>query len=79
MLLGAWPIGGVKRNNVNACDNKTARCRFVILCAGYALFLVIGASIFSVIEAPQLDRHYRELIATKKKFLEQNSCVASKY
>lgn len=78
MLLGAWPIGGVKHSNTNGSVDRSARCRFVILCGGYALFLIIGAAIFSVIEAPQLDRHYRELIESKKKFLERNACVNGK-
>lgn len=75
MLLGAWPLGGVKHANVTRPGDPSNRCRFIVLCGAYAFFLIIGASIFSVIEAPQLDRHHRELLANKEKFLARHTCI----
>ncbi|XP_031636662.1 potassium channel subfamily K member 1-like isoform X2 [Contarinia nasturtii] len=75
MLLGAWPIGGVKHSSIQNPHEKSGKCRFIILCSSYALFLVIGAAIISVIEAPQLDKYQRELIETKDKFAQRNPCI----
>lgn len=79
MLLGAWPIGGVKHSGLQNVTEKRGRCRFIILCGCYALFLIIGAAIFSVIEAPQLDKYQRELAESKGKFAQHHSCISSKY
>lgn len=78
MLLGAWPIGGIKHNNIQNANDKNGKCRFIILCFGYILFLIVGAAIFSVIEAPQLDKQQRDLYDAKEKFLERNPCIQSK-
>lgn len=78
MLLGAWPIGGHKHSNLQHPTDKNGKCRFLILCCSYALFLIVGAAIFSVIEAPQVDRYQREFDETKKRFLNQNPCVQGK-
>lgn len=80
MLLGAWPIGGNKRPGLssNATD-RHGKCRFLLLCGGYGLFLIVGAAIFSVIEAPLLDRYERDLMDTKDKFLQSNPCINSKW
>lgn len=79
MLLGAWPIGGNKHNNSINPSEKNGNWRFLLLCGSYALFLIVGAAIFSVIEAPQLDRYQRNITDTRNKFLESNPCIQSKY
>lgn len=79
MLLGAWPIGGNKSSSLQHPNDKSGKCRFLILCSSYAMFLILGAAIFSVIEAPQVDRYQREFDETRKRFLEQNPCVKSKW
>lgn len=79
MLLGAWPIGGVKHSSLTNSNDKNGKCRFAILCGCYALFLIIGAAIFSVIEAPQLDKYQRELIEVKDKFAQRNPCLSRKF
>lgn len=79
MLLGAWPIGGVKHSNHPNPNDKNGKCRFAVLCGCYALFLIVGAAIFSVIEAPQLDKYQRELIAVKDKFAQRNPCLNRKF
>lgn len=61
MLLGAWPIGGIKHSSLPNSNEKGGKCRFIILLGCYALFLIIGAAIFSVIEAPQLEKYNRDL------------------
>lgn len=78
MLLGAWPIGGVKHSSLHNVSEKRGKCRFIILCGCYALFLIIGAAIFSVIEAPLLDKYQRELAESKGKFVQRHSCINSK-
>lgn len=78
MLLGAWPIGGVKHGNHQHAGEKRGKCRFIVLCGCYALFLIIGAAIFSVIEAPQLDKYQRELADTKEKFALRHRCIHCK-
>lgn len=79
MLLGAWPIGGVKHRSLQNSNEKNGKCRFIILCGSYILFLIIGAALFSVIEAPQLDSYQRELNETKDKFAQQNLCINRKF
>ena len=78
MLLGAWPIGGVKHSSQPNLNEKSGKCRFISLCASYALFLIIGAAIFSAIEGPRLDKYERELIDAKDKFAQRNPCVNRK-
>lgn len=79
MLLGAWPIGGIKHSSLQNSNEKNGKCRFIILCGSYTLFLIIGAAIFSVIEAPLLDKQQRELIDAKDKFLQRNPCLKGKF
>lgn len=76
MLL--WPIGGIKHTNIQNSGHENGKCRFIILCGGYILFLIFGAAIISVIEAPTMDKEQHELWAMKEKFLEQNTCIQSK-
>lgn len=78
MLLGAWPIGGAKHGSLQNTGEKRGKCRFVILCGFYGLFLIVGAAIFSVIEAPLLDKYQRELNDAKEKFAQRNPCIKSK-
>lgn len=78
MLLGAWPIGGNKRPGHTNATDRNGKCRFLLLCGSYGLFLIVGAAIFSVIEAPLLDRYQRDLVDTKDKFLQSNPCIKGK-
>lgn len=78
MLLGAWPIGGVKHNSLSNSSETSGKCRFIILCGCYGLFLIIGAAIFSAIEAPQLDKLETEFFHAKEKFIQRNPCLNSK-
>lgn len=77
MIIGAWPIGGNKRAGITSASNQNGKCRFILLCSGYILFLIVGAAIISVIEAPQLDREETALRDTKEKFLNENPCIKS--
>lgn len=79
MLLGAWPIGGIKHSSLPNSNEKGGKCRFIILLGCYALFLIIGAAIFSVIEAPQLEKYNRDLIDAKDKFAQRNPCLNRKF
>lgn len=79
MLLGAWPIGGNKRPPQSHAADRNGKCRFLLLCGSYGLFLIVGAAIFSVIEAPLLDRYQRDLVDAKDKFLQLNPCIKSKF
>ncbi|XP_055304767.1 potassium channel subfamily K member 1-like isoform X2 [Sitodiplosis mosellana] len=75
MLLGAWPIGGVKHSSQPNPNDKSGKCRFISLCGSYALFLIIGAAIFSAIEGPRVDKYERELIEAIDKFSQSYPCI----
>uniref|UniRef100_G3MN96 Potassium channel domain-containing protein n=1 Tax=Amblyomma maculatum TaxID=34609 RepID=G3MN96_AMBMU len=49
--------------------------RLLVLIAFYFLFIVIGASIFSAIEAPHENSVIRKLRAKRAAFLEEHPCV----
>lgn len=49
--------------------------RLLVLIAFYFLFIVIGASIFSAIEAPHENSVIRKLRAKRAQFLEEHPCV----
>ncbi|XP_075556421.1 uncharacterized protein LOC142588494 [Dermacentor variabilis] len=49
--------------------------RLLVLIAFYFLFIVIGASIFSTIEAPHENSVIRKLRAKRAAFLEEHPCV----
>ncbi|XP_055390262.1 potassium channel subfamily K member 1-like [Condylostylus longicornis] len=71
MLLGAWPLGA-KGSNSNQKHNKF---RFLLLIGGYAVFLILGASIFSSIEAPKIADIDRRIDAFRDEFLDKNRCL----
>ncbi|KAH6926239.1 hypothetical protein HPB50_015914 [Hyalomma asiaticum] len=52
--------------------------RLLVLIAFYFLFIVIGASIFSTIEAPHENSVIRKLRAKRAAFLEEHPCVKAK-
>ncbi|KAM9831809.1 potassium channel subfamily K member 1-like [Neosynchiropus ocellatus] len=49
---------------------------FALLLAGYILYLVFGAGIFSAIELPYEQQLRRELKAAREEFLSNNTCVS---
>ncbi|XP_028331299.1 potassium channel subfamily K member 1-like [Gouania willdenowi] len=49
---------------------------FWLLVAGYVLYLVIGAGIFSAIELPYESQLLREVRAARRDFLSNNTCVS---
>lgn len=77
MLLGAWPIGGGSKPMSTSTD-KNGKCRFVLLCGSYALFLVIGAAIFAAIEAPEVEKTQQAVLRNRTKFLESHTCISGK-
>lgn len=77
MLLGAWPLGG--RNTSNSPPAKSGKVRFLFLCGGYMLFLVIGAAIFSAIEAPKMEQVSKKITTVRTKFLKDNPCLNGKF
>lgn len=72
MLLGAWPLGG--KNSLP--PPKNSKWRFLILCGGYTVFLIIGASVFSAIEAPQIADITKKIDTLRNKFLDRNFCLS---
>lgn len=72
MLLGAWPLGG---KSSSTATNKKGTLRIVFLIFGYILFLVLGAAIFSAIEAPKIEDLSRKLNNLRFKFQQRNACV----
>lgn len=49
---------------------------FGLLSAGYALYLLLGAAIFSAIELPHEEQLRRELLAAREDFLSNFTCVS---
>lgn len=49
---------------------------FALLVAGYSVYLLLGASIFSAIELPHEQNLRRELVAARDDFLSNNTCVS---
>lgn len=49
---------------------------FALLVAGYVLYLLLGAGIFSAIELPYERELRRELEAARRDFLSDNTCVS---
>lgn len=72
MILGAWPVGG---KNGTMPNNKNGKCRFLLLCGGYTVFLILGAAMFSAIEAPKIDDITKRIDKFRNQFLEKNSCL----
>lgn len=80
MLLGAWPLGGKSNHgSTTATSTKSGKFRFTLLCGGYILFLVVGAAIFSAIEAPRLDEFSKKLNLARSNFLKKYPCVDGEY
>lgn len=73
MLFGAWPLGS------KGSPSKSGTLRFIALLGCYILFLVIGAAIFSAIEAPKADELSKTVNSSRIKFLQRNPCVNGKY
>ncbi|XP_058978921.1 potassium channel subfamily K member 1 isoform X2 [Musca domestica] len=73
MLLGAFPISS--KNSSATSANKSGRCRFCFLCGGYVLFLVLGAAMFSAIEAPKIDVISQRVETFRNQFLDKHSCL----
>lgn len=53
--------------------------RLLVLLAFYFLFIVIGASIFSAIEAPHENAVIRSLRAKRASFLDNHPCVSGEF
>lgn len=74
MLLGAFPVGAKAGVN-SANNNKNGKCRFLLLCSGYILFLILGAAMFSAIEAPKIDAISKRVQSLRNQFLQNNECL----
>ena len=59
-----------------AAERHGGALRFALLSAGYALYLLLGAAIFSAVELPYEERLRRDLTRVRREFLEQNACVS---
>lgn len=77
MLLGAFPVSAKSGAN-STNNNKNGKCRFLLLCGGYILFLVLGAAMFSAIEAPKIDAISKRVQSLRNQFLQNNACLNGK-
>lgn len=81
MLLSAWPVGGKVAMNAGTLiqtqtvPTKRFNWRFVFLIVAFVLYLIIGASIFSTIEAPKIDALSKKVDHMREKFLAKHPCV----
>ncbi|XP_044034638.1 potassium channel subfamily K member 1-like [Siniperca chuatsi] len=57
-------------------ERHQSALNFALLVAGYILYLIIGAGIFSAIEQPYEQALRQELIAARQDFLSNNTCVS---
>lgn len=78
MLLGAFPVSAKSGAN-STNNNKNGKCRFLLLCGGYILFLVLGAAMFSAIEAPKIDAISKRVQSLRNQFLQNNACLNGKW
>lgn len=78
MILGAFPIT-TKNSITTATNNKNGKCRFLFLCGGYILFLILGAAMFSAIEAPKIDVISKRVETFRNQFLDKHTCLSGKY
>lgn len=52
------------------------RCATLLaLLTGVILYLVMGALVFSTLEEPNESEAYKDLLATKRTFLENKTCI----
>ena len=60
---------------------KMAKSNYRLLCYTffYMTFVILGAAIFSAIEAPDEMDRIRELRKKRQQFLRDNECVSGKY
>ncbi|GAB0091368.1 hypothetical protein DMENIID0001_062040 [Sergentomyia squamirostris] len=80
MLLGAWPLGGkANLGSTTAPATKNGKFRFTLLVGGYVLFLVVGAAIFSAIEAPRLDEYAKKINLVRTSFLKKYPCIDERF
>lgn len=62
---------------LRACAVRHRSClHFALLVVGYAVYLLLGAWIFSAIELPYEEKLRQELIAAREDFLSNNTCVS---
>ncbi|XP_037920010.1 potassium channel subfamily K member 1-like isoform X2 [Hermetia illucens] len=71
MLLGAWPLGG--KNSL--APTKSGKGRLLALIGVYSVFIILGAAIFSSIEAPKMADLAENIQALRAKFTKQNKCL----
>ncbi|XP_053196791.1 potassium channel subfamily K member 1-like [Scomber japonicus] len=57
-------------------ERHQSALNFVVLVAGYILYLIVGAGIFSAIELPYERELREELKAARQDFLSNNTCVS---
>ncbi|TMW43420.1 hypothetical protein DOY81_011500 [Sarcophaga bullata] len=75
MILGAFPISTKNATTTAAANNKNGKCRFLFLCGGYILFLILGAAMFSAIEAPKIDVISKRVETFRNQFLDKYTCL----
>jgi potassium channel subfamily K protein 1 len=59
-----------------AAERHSTALSFSLLSAGYVLYLLLGAGIFSAIELPYEERLRQDLKQVRQEFLDQNECVS---
>lgn len=55
--------------------DKNGKVRFMLLCGSYVLFLVVGAAIFSAIEAPEMEKVQQAVLKNKEQFMKSHTCL----
>lgn len=79
MLFGAWSVSSNKHVNLMNPSEKNGKFRFLLLCGSFCIFLIVGAAIFAVIEAPKAEKYQKSILNAKEAFLKANPCLLGKF
>lgn len=60
-------------------DRKRTKLRYACLIFGFVVYLILGASIFSAIEAPTMEDISSGVARLRLKFLSRHGCVNGKH
>lgn len=73
MLISSWPpvLGAPNLDG----QMRSLNLRLVFLCCAFALYLLLGAAVFSALEVPLVDEGWTQLDAAKQQLMASNPCL----
>lgn len=77
MLISSWPpVLGARHLDDQM---RSLNLRLVFLCCAYALYLLLGAAVFSALEVPLVDTGLSQLQTAKQQLMAANPCLNGAY